>query len=133
MNYSYIDLDLPQACVEECSTNGRDALPYVEDWMKDPDIKRALGTLTHTDSIRILYEHDCWSDDELKDHQENLKRILWIAACDLAESWEYVLRHEDEMRAQSPDFEPFFESDTRECVHLEGAGYDDEIAAILAS
>ena len=133
MSYSYIDLDLPQACVEECSTNGRDALPYVEDWMKDPDIKRALDALTHADSIRILYGYGCWNGDELKDHHENLKRILWIAACDLSESWDYAIRHEDEMREENPDFEQFFESDTRECVHLEGVGYDDAIAAILAS
>jgi hypothetical protein len=32
-----------------------------------------------------LREYGAWDDAELKDHAQNQQRLLWIAACDVAE------------------------------------------------
>lgn len=32
-----------------------------------------------------LREYGAWDDDELADHDANLMRLVWIAACDVAE------------------------------------------------
>ena len=32
-----------------------------------------------------LKERGAWDEAELADHDQNLQRILWIAACDIAE------------------------------------------------
>lgn len=50
-----------------------------------PAIARQLRKLSPDSVRRELSEYGAWSDDELSDHDENLQRILWIAACDINE------------------------------------------------
>lgn len=50
-----------------------------------PTIARQLLKLSPDSVRRELSEYGAWSDDELSDHNENLQRILWIAACDINE------------------------------------------------
>lgn len=38
------------------------------------------------EALRLtLREYGAWDESELRDHNENEKRIVWIAACDLRE------------------------------------------------
>lgn len=52
-------------------------VPYISEQLAaiDPDLLR-----------RELAEYGAWDDTELSDHDENLKRILWIACGDIAET-----------------------------------------------
>lgn len=130
MKYSYIELDFTRDQLEEiCTSGSNDAA--VEKWSRHPDFAEALSSLSREDAIRILYEWGAWDDRELSNHSENLKRILWIAAWDLSERAEFADRHEEDMKAESEDFEPYFAGDTREMSFLEGHGYDEQISAIL--
>lgn len=50
-----------------------------------PAIARQLRKLSPDSVRRELDEYGAWSDDELSDHDQNLQRILWIAACNIDE------------------------------------------------
>lgn len=50
-----------------------------------PAIARQLRKLSPDSVRRELDAYGAWSDDELSDHDANLQRILWIAACDINE------------------------------------------------
>jgi len=43
----------------------------------------------------VLDEYGTWDDEELKDKEENIQRLLWIACGDIAEQ---------EFEVQNPDF-----------------------------
>jgi len=50
-----------------------------------PAIRRQLDKLA-PDKVRAeLRDHGAWDEAELADHEMNLSRILWIAACNIAE------------------------------------------------
>ena len=59
---------------------------YIQNITKDlnPDIVR-----------NVLDEYGAWDDEELKDKEENIQRLLWIACGDIAEQ---------EFEVQNPDF-----------------------------
>lgn len=54
--------------------------------MKKPYIKRQLDKLPADKLISELSECGAWDENELKDHQSNLMRILWIAAGNIADN-----------------------------------------------
>jgi hypothetical protein len=49
------------------------------------NIHRQLAKLDPADVREELTGYGAWSDEELADHQQNLQRLLWIAAGDIAE------------------------------------------------
>ena len=52
---------------------------------KAPGIARQLKKLD-PDQVRLeLAEYGAWDEEELRDHAENLRRILWCGVCDI---WE---------------------------------------------
>lgn len=48
-------------------------------------IARQLAKIDPETLRRELYEYGAWDDDELSDHDQNLQRILWIAAGDIVD------------------------------------------------
>ncbi len=50
-----------------------------------PAIAAQLAALDPADVRRELDGYGCWDDQELADHQQNLQRVLWLAAGDVAE------------------------------------------------
>ena len=50
-----------------------------------PAIRRQLDKLKPETVRDCLREYGAWDDAELSDHDANLSRLLWIAACDIAE------------------------------------------------
>lgn len=40
------------------------------------------------DCANYLRQYGAWDDNELNDHAENLKRLTWLAGCDLNENGE---------------------------------------------
>ena len=62
------------------------------------DCDKDVDLLTHTTNIfcqtdrldtdivrQVLSEYGCWDEEELQDNVANMKRLLWIAGCDIAE------------------------------------------------
>lgn len=50
-----------------------------------PKIKRQLDKLDAKLVAECLKEYGAWDDEELSNHDQNLNRLLWVAACDIAE------------------------------------------------
>lgn len=50
-----------------------------------PAIKRQLWKLNPADVRAELREYSAWSVEELANHEQNLHRILWIAASNIVE------------------------------------------------
>ena len=67
---------LPESCVMDCSVPGQDASEAVEYWVKRLQFEAPPWLLRED-----LKAEGCWTDAQLCDHQENLKRFLWIWAC----------------------------------------------------
>lgn len=38
------------------------------------------------DCKNALRPYGAWDDDELEDHEQNLRRLVWLAGCDLCET-----------------------------------------------
>lgn len=52
---------------------------------EEPDIAAQLAAIQPDVLARELREHGAWEDSELADHEQNLQRVLWIAAGDICE------------------------------------------------
>ncbi len=50
-----------------------------------PAIRRQLSKITPSSLIACLAEYGAWDATELADHEQNLNRLVWIAACDISE------------------------------------------------
>jgi hypothetical protein len=50
-----------------------------------PAIRRQLAKLEPNSLVKCLAEYGAWDDKELSNHDANLSRLVWIAACDIAE------------------------------------------------
>lgn len=53
-----------------------------------PAIKRQLDKIDPAVLRSELRGFGTWNDDELADHDQNIQRILWIAAGDIVEEYE---------------------------------------------
>ncbi len=54
-------------------------------YLKTPAIARQLAKINPADIGAELKEYGAWDADELADHEQNLQRLLWLAAVDMAE------------------------------------------------
>ena len=90
--FNYIgSIELPEDVIKACNHSG----PCDEDVkraMELMEVKRELEEINPEQLKRELAEYGAWNDQELNDHQENLKKILWIAAGDIQESDEWKNR-----------------------------------------
>jgi hypothetical protein len=70
---------LPAECVEDCSASGSvdDAVDY---WVERLNFEAPAWLLR--DHLRGC---GAWDSAELCDHQANLRRLLWVWACDCSE------------------------------------------------
>ncbi len=71
---------LPPECIAECSASG-DQTDTVRGWVEE---------LNFDGPVELFKEHldgyGCWNDEQLKDHEENKSRVLWIWANDCYEN-----------------------------------------------
>ena len=83
--FNYIgSIQLPLDVIEKCHHTG-DCEADVLECLERPEVKAELSEIKPEDLKKELEQHGAWDDEELNDHQENLKRILWIAAADIQE------------------------------------------------
>ncbi len=87
-SFDRFSLRLPGECVADCSASGSvdDAVAYWVDRIRF-DETNLLGEVQATpDAIREeLSEYGAWDDEELADDEQNRHRIVWCAACNVAE------------------------------------------------
>lgn len=50
-----------------------------------PSIAAALAAISPESAVRCLSGYGAWDAGELSDHDQNLQRILWLAAGDIIE------------------------------------------------
>jgi hypothetical protein len=112
MDYSHIELEIPRACIEDCSGPG-DASDAVTYWLKRPEIATQFDGLTLLDTARMLYGYGAWEAEELADRDTNIQRLLWLACGQLYDD---------------PN-EAFHEGRTA-YAYLEGRGYTEELASL---
>jgi len=57
---------------------------------QEKDVMAQLDKYTPELIAECLKEYGAWDDEELKDHKQNIQRLLWIAACDLQEKEDII-------------------------------------------
>jgi hypothetical protein len=79
-SFERFEITLPYRAVQDCHHQGScdDEVDY---WVKHID----LSHIDPEDLKTELKEYGAWNDEELSDHDENLKRIVWIAAGNIQE------------------------------------------------
>ncbi len=84
---SGIEVSLLKECIEECTHAGVcDA--EVEKWVQQS--REELDLLDKELVAKCLKGYGAWSDEELQDHEQNLKRLLWVAAGNCKEEDEFT-------------------------------------------
>lgn len=78
-----LSLELPEECWKDCSTPGQDASEAVDYWLP----RLSWEDASDEDVADYLKEVGAWED--LEDPQENRKRLLWIASCEIRELPDY--------------------------------------------
>lgn len=79
-----IELRITKAQAQSASHPGPcDADVKALSWV--PAIRRQLNKIDPALLRAELGEHGAWDETELADHEQNLQRILWVAAGDVAD------------------------------------------------
>ena len=71
---------LPPECIAECSASG-DQYDTVKFWVEKLNFDGPVDQFKE-----YLDGFGCWDDEELKNHEENKQRVLWIWANDCYEN-----------------------------------------------
>lgn len=78
------DLKLTTGDAKSCSHSGP-CDNDVEIVMNKPYIKKQLAALKPETLAKELKEYGAWDETELSNHNDNLKRWVWISAGDIVE------------------------------------------------
>lgn len=79
-DFERFTLSLPDDAVPACSHQGP-CDDDVEFWHREV----AFGHVSDQDLADELREYGAWDAEGLRDREENERRILWIAACNIRE------------------------------------------------
>lgn len=79
-----IELQMTMEQAESASHSG-DCDDDTRELSKVPAIAAQLSKLDPAALSQELKEYGAWDAEELTDHDQNLQRILWLAACDICE------------------------------------------------
>jgi hypothetical protein len=77
-----IRIGLPDALL---ASHAGDCASDVAKLVQKVAIRSQLVRFTDDQIVAALRDYGAWSDDELKDRAENEKRLVWIAAGNIAE------------------------------------------------
>ena len=84
-----IEVRITRECARECSHQG-ECDEDVEGWVKQ--LRKKMNRLTPELVRACLKPYGAWDEDELADHEQNLRRLLWLAAGQVKEEkscWVY--------------------------------------------
>jgi hypothetical protein len=79
-----IELEMTLAQAKSCFHPGPCDSEVLE-LSENPLIAKQIDKIDPKIIANCLKEYGAWDEDELSDHSQNIKRLLWIAACDIAE------------------------------------------------
>jgi hypothetical protein len=85
--FAYFDrfsIEMTKAQAESASHSGP-CDEDVEGLLNTPKLRRQLAKLDPETLRLTLKEYGAWDAEELADHEQNLHRIVWIAAGDISE------------------------------------------------
>ena len=82
--FNRFELKMTYKQAESCTHPGP-CDPDVEFLLNDPLIKRQFKKIDPALIANELKEYGAWDEEELKDVEENQRRILWIACWDIVE------------------------------------------------
>ena len=82
--FNYFEIELPEDVVKGCYHSGT-CDSDIENCRLLPEVETALNRLDPEKLVKELREYGAWDDTELSNHDENLNRIVWIAAGDIQE------------------------------------------------
>lgn len=89
--FNRFEVELPEQCVKDCSHSG----PCDEDvefWF----LKLDTDKFPCSDAIQAeLQEYGAWDEDELQDKDQNLRRLIWIAAGNIRDAERDVITRFD--------------------------------------
>lgn len=77
-NYITESLNITKAVANECSRSGNNEYS-VNYYMNLPKYKKQLLKLDKEQVRQELNDLGAWEDDELKNHEDNLQRLFWLA------------------------------------------------------
>ena len=77
--FNYFELKLPVSVAQNCTHPGPCDADIAEA-RKLSYVKKQLAKLDPEKLVKELRDYGAWDTDELKDHNANLDRILWIAS-----------------------------------------------------
>jgi hypothetical protein len=84
MNYLMDGITLKDEDIEAIAQPGSNDVA-VQEAINIPYIKKQLDSMDSEALAKELDEYGAWSEEQLDDHEENKKRILWIAAHNAAD------------------------------------------------
>ena len=79
VTFDRFEFKLPLEIAQMCSHQG-DCGPDIEEAMGMPEVRKELAHIKPAKLRAELREYGAWEEDELKDHDLNLARILWLGA-----------------------------------------------------
>ena len=77
-NYITESLNITKAVANECSRSGNNEYS-VNYYMNLPKYKKQLLKLDKEQVRNELNDLGAWEDEELKNHEDNLQRLFWLA------------------------------------------------------
>ena len=83
-SHRYIELFIEPEDAARCHHPG-ECFPDVFAVSKELYIEKQIQALRPAIIAKVLKEYGAWTPKELKNHKENVIRLLWIATNDLAE------------------------------------------------
>lgn len=83
-SFEYFEITLSAEVAKLCSRSG-DCDDDVTRCLALPEVAAELKKLDKNNLLKELKEYGAWDDSELNNHDENLKRILWITAGNIRE------------------------------------------------
>ena len=78
------DIAITRADAINCSRSG-DNSSAILDLLKKPYIKKQVETLNPEQLAKELKDYGAWDSEELKNHNENIIRWLWISCGDIVD------------------------------------------------
>jgi hypothetical protein len=81
------DIRLTLKDAKLCSQSG-DCGPYIDELLTKPYVKKQVATLNPLQLAKELKDYGAWSSEELKNHEENVRRWLWLSAGNITENIE---------------------------------------------
>ena len=79
------ELQLSLEDAQSASQPGKDADEDVRALIALPYVAEQLERIDAALLASELEEHGAWDAEELADHEANLRRLVWIASCDISQ------------------------------------------------